>query len=116
MDKKVLIDKLLLDLADDAPMSKLMLKAQAVSFELKNQKFSIWVRNEQRGYKDGESIPKYREVECILKVDIFIPFQGIVTNFTIPVDLIKDKTIRQFLSSTKLALSLSELEDISKKK
>lgn len=34
MDKKELINKLILDLAQDAPMSQVMLMAQAVSFEL----------------------------------------------------------------------------------
>ena len=51
MDKKELINKLILDLAQDAPMSQVMLMAQAVSFELQNKLFSDWVRKEQRGYE-----------------------------------------------------------------
>lgn len=80
MDKKELINKLILDLAQDAPMSQVMLMAQAVSFELQNKLFSDWIRKEQRGYdkcKDNE-IPSYREVSCILKVDLN-PF-GIALN------------------------------------
>ena len=51
MDKKELINKLILDLAQDAPMSQVMLMAQAVSFELQNKLFSDWVRKEQRDRK-----------------------------------------------------------------
>lgn len=116
MDKKELINKLILDLAQDAPMSKVMLMAQAVSFELQNNLFSDWVRKEQRGYdkcKDNE-IPSYREVSCILKVDVFIPFRGMLTNFTVPEGVIKDPTVKKFITSVKLPQSLSELEEIQK--
>lgn len=116
MDKKELINKLILDLAQDAPMSQVMLMAQAVSFELQNKLFSDWVRKEQRGYdkcKDNE-IPSYREVSCILKVDIFIPFRGMITNFTVPEGVIKDPMVKKFVTSVKLSQSLSELEEIQK--
>lgn len=116
MDKKELINKLILDLAQDAPMSKVMLMAQAVSFELQNNLFSDWVRKEQRGYdkcKDNE-IPSYREVSCILKVDVFIPFRGMLTNFTVPEGVIKDPMVKKFITSVKLPQSLSELEEIQK--
>ena len=116
MDKKELINKLILDLAQDAPMSQVMLMAQAVSFELQNKLFSDWVRKEQRGYdkcKDSE-IPFYREVSCILKVDIFIPFRGMITNFTVPEGAIKDSMVKKFVTSVKLPQSLSELEEIQK--
>ena len=116
MDKKELINKLILDLAQDAPMSKVMLMAQAVSFELQNSLFSDWVRKEQRGYdkcKDNE-IPSYREVSCILKVDVFIPFRGMLTNFTVPEGVIKDPTVKKFITNVKLPQSLSELEEIQK--
>ena len=113
MDKCELINKLLMELAEDAPMAKVMLMAQAVSFELRNKRFSNWVRQEQRGYADGQDIPQYREVQCILKVDIFVPFQGVMTNFTIPTDTISDPSVRKFVSSAKLSQSLSELELIN---
>lgn len=113
MDKCELINKLLMELADDAPMSKVMLMAQAVSFELHNKKFSNWVRQEQRGYATDQDIPQYREVQCILKVDIFVPFQGVMTNFTIPIDIISEPSVRKFVSSAKLSQSLSELELIN---
>lgn len=116
MDKKELINKLILDLAQDAPMSQVMLMAQAVSFELQNKLFADWVRKEQRGYdkcKDNE-IPSYREVSCILKVDIFIPFRGMITNFTVPEGVINDPMVKKFVTSVKLSQSLSELEEIQK--
>lgn len=116
MDKKELINKLMLDLAQDAPMAKVMLMAQAVSFELQNNLFSDWVRKEQRGYdkcKNNE-IPSYREVSCILKVDVFIPFRGMITNFTVPEGVIKDPMVKKFVTSARLTQSLSELEEIQK--
>lgn len=115
MNKKELINSLLLDIAHDEPISKVMLLAQAISLELKNKRFADWVRNEQRGYGDGVEIPKYREAPCILRADIFIPFQGIMTNFTIPTDIIDRQDVKNFLSSAKLGQSLSELEEISQK-
>lgn len=61
MDKKELINMLILDLAQDAPMSHVMLMAQAVSFELQNKLFSDWIRKEQRGYEKCKDkwIPRF---------------------------------------------------------
>lgn len=117
MNKRELINKLIMDLAQDAPMAKVMLMAQAVSFELYNEAFTDWVRKEQRGYdkcKD-EEIPNYREVSCLLKVDIFIPFRGILSNFTVPIGSITDSFVRKYVSSVKLPQSVSELEEIQAK-
>lgn len=114
MNKKDLIRDLVMLLAHDEPMNKVMMMAQAVSFELYNNSFSDWVRKEQRGYfntKDDD-IPQYRDIPCILKVDIFIPFRGVLSNFTIPIDVIKEPHVRKFVSSVKLPQSLSELEQI----
>lgn len=48
MDKKQLINNLLLDLAQDASMNKVMSMAQAISFELYNDLFSDWLeRNKE---------------------------------------------------------------------
>lgn len=117
MDKKQLINNLLLDLAQDASMNKVMLMAQAISFELYNDLFSDWVRKEQRGYYNckQEEIPLYREFPCGLKVDIFLPYRGIVTNYMIPQDIIEERLAKDFLSSVKLPQSLAELEHIKSK-
>lgn len=114
MNKRELIRDLMKSLAHDEPMSKVMMMAQAVSFELYNDAFSNWVRKEQRGYhnyKDKE-IPQYRDFPCILRADIFIPYRGMLTNFTIPKDNIQEISVRRFVSSVKLPQSLSELEQI----
>ena len=50
MNKRDLIRDLLQSLAHDEPMHKVMMLAQAVSFELYNKSFSDWVRKEQRCY------------------------------------------------------------------
>ena len=114
MNKRDLIRELLQSLAHDEPMHKVMMLAQAVSFELYNKSFSEWVRKEQRGYLNDNEIPQYREVSCVLKADIFIPFRGILTNYPIPPEIIQDKNIRKVISSIKLPQSLSELEQINK--
>lgn len=114
MNKRDLIRELINSLAHNEPMDKVMMMAQAVSFELYNDMFSDWVRKEQRSYlnyKDTD-IPQYREVPCILRADIFLPYRGIVTNFTIPADIVQDPKVRRFVSSVKLPQSLSELEQI----
>lgn len=114
MDKRGLIRELINSLAHDEPMSKVMMMSQAVSFELYNDAFSDWVRKEQRGYHNckDKDIPGYRDMPCILRADIFLPFRGIVTNFTIPADIIKEASVRKFVSSVKLPQSLTELEQI----
>lgn len=115
MNKRELIRDLINSLAHNEPMNKVMMMAQALSFEFHNGVYSNWVRKEQRGYyndKDKE-IPKYRDIPCILKADIFIPFRGLLTNFTIPADIINDKDVRKFVSSVKMPQSLSELEQIN---
>ena len=114
MNKKDLIRDLINSLAHNEPMDKVMMMAQAVSFELYNQKFSDWVRKEQRGYynSNDKDIPQYRDIPCILRVDIFIPFKGMMKNFTIPSDIIKEPNVRNMVSSVKLPQSLTELEQI----
>ena len=114
MNKRDLIRDLINSLAHDEPMSKVMIMAQAVSFELYNNLFSDWVRKEQRGYHNckDKDIPQYRDIPCILRADIFIPFRGMMTNFTIPADIIKEANVRNFVSSVKLPQSLTELEQI----
>ncbi len=114
MNKRDLIRDLINSLAHDEPMSKVMMMTQAVSFELYNNLFSDWVRKEQRGYHNckDKDIPQYRDIPCILRADIFIPFRGMMTNFTIPADIIKEANVRNFVSSVKLPQSLTELEQI----
>lgn len=112
MNKKELIRDLLGLLAHDEPMSKVMMMAQAVSFELYCDSFSNWVRKEQRGYQNGDDIPQYRETPCVIKADIFIPFRGIMTNYTLPAEIVKEPKVRKFISSVKLPQSLPELEQI----
>lgn len=115
MKKRLLINNLINDIAEDSSISKIMLKAQALSFELYCEDFSNWVRNEQRGYKQDAEIPIYRECGCILKADIFVSYQGIITNYPIPTDQIKNEDIRNFLSSVKIGQSLYELEQLAQK-
>lgn len=114
MNKRELIRDLINSLAHDESMNKVMMMAQAVSFELYNDAFSNWVRKEQRGYHNDKDkdIPQYRDIPCILRADIFLPYRGMLTNYTIPTDMIKEISVRNFVSSVKLPQSLSELEQI----
>lgn len=118
MDKKQLINNLLLDLAQDASMNKVMLMAQAISFELYNDLFSDWVKKEQRGYYNckQEEIPLYREFPCGLKVDIFLPYRGIVTNYMIPQDIIKERLAKDFFIFSKVTAIFSRIRTYKIKK
>ena len=47
METKELIDSIIRDLTNDAPISRIMLKAQAIASVLGIDDFSSWVKKEQ---------------------------------------------------------------------
>lgn len=66
---KELINKIIQDLGDEKPISGILLKSQIVASELGNQEFSNWIFPEQNGYTDVKSLPDYRKLGAIAKVD-----------------------------------------------
>ena len=113
MDVKVLINSIIEDLTSNESISKIMLKAQAISFSLEVDEFSKWVRLEQNGYQKGEDIPEYRRTRCSAKVNLTQGFKQ-VTNLDVPVDAIPDKRAQEMLSYIYFTEPITELEILAK--
>lgn len=112
MDLKDLIDSIIRDLTEDAPISRIMLKAQAISSFLGNKDFAAWVKNEQNGYGKGAELPEYRKCGCSAKVNLTKGFEHI-TNLDVPIDAIPDKETRMMLSTMYFSEPISEIERLS---
>lgn len=112
MDVKDLIDSIIRDLTEDAPISRIMLKAQAISSFLGNKDFAAWVKNEQSGYVKGSELPEYRKCGCSAKVNLTKGFEHI-TNLDVPIDAIPDKETRKMLSTMYFSEPISEIERLS---
>lgn len=114
IDLKKQIESIIEDLANDAPIARILLKAQTIAFYIKDDTFTHWIKAEQNGYEDIKSIPEYRKVKCGVKANISIPFRGIFTNMDVPVDAIKNITIKESLSHIIFLEPISEIEEMSK--
>lgn len=112
MEAKELIDSIIRDLTEDAPISRIMLKAQAIASALGIDEFSKWVKNEQNGYKKGDDIPDYRRTNCSAKVNLTQGWK-MVTNFDVPVDALSDITTREMLSYIYFSDPISEIENLA---
>ena len=114
METKELIDSIIKDLTSDAPISRIMLKAQAIASVLGIDEFSNWIRKEQNGYVKGDDIPDYRRTKCSAKVNLTQGFK-MITNYDVPIDAIPDKTAREILSNIYFSEPISEIEQLSNK-
>lgn len=114
MEIKELIDSIIRDLTNDATISRIMLKAQAIASALGIEDFSNWVKREQNGYEQGDDIPNYRKTKCTAKVNLTQGFK-ILTNYDVPLDAIPDRTAREMLSYIYFSEPISELEQVSNK-
>lgn len=110
---KDLINSIIKDLIDDAPISKIMLKAQAIAANLGNDKFTEWIKREQNGYGKDDDIPEYRKSKCQAKVNMTKGF-NIITNFDVPIDAIPDEKTREVLSHICFSEPISEIDNMSK--
>lgn len=112
MDTKKLIENIIEDLVNDVPISKIMLKAQAIAFALKNEEFSKWVYQEQNGYKDPKRIPDYRKVGSALVVNASFPLGRIVNNYHIPIDILPNPVAKEYFTRARILQSITAIEDL----
>ena len=98
IDLKKQIEGLIEDLGNNEPISKILLKAQTIAFYLKDDTFSNWIKAEQNGYQNTKYLPDYRKINCTIKVDVSMPFRGIIYGIDFPIDAIDDEIIRDNLS------------------
>lgn len=112
IDLKKQIESIIEDLVNDAPISRILLKAQAIAFYIKDETFTNWIKAEQNGYTSDNYLPEYRKVKCGVKANVSIPFRGMYTNMDVPVDAIKNKEIRDILSTIIFIEPISEIEEM----
>lgn len=111
MNKKVLAEKIIIDLTTGESMSTILLKVQLLASLLGNDEFNTWLKNEQYGYTDATTVPEYRKLRCgIIKADIVIPYGGMWKDYDIPLDAIEDTYVRDLMSITPFAEPIATLE------
>ena len=113
MDAKKIIENIIEDLVNDASISKIMLKAQAIAYELGNDDFQQWVYNEQNGYDKAKDVPKYRKIDSGLVVSASFPFGRMANNYLLPIDIIPDKMVQDYLRIVKLTHPIAVIEKMS---
>lgn len=108
---KSLIDSVIMDLSENKSVEGILLKTQTISYYLKDEDFSSWIRHEQNGYGDDDfALPDYRKVNCVVKIDISQPFGCMVKNYPYPCEYIKDEKILDRLTHMPVYEALSEIE------
>ena len=112
IDLKKQIESIIEDLVNNASISSILLKAQAIAFYLKDDTFSNWIKAEQNGYPNINELPEYRKIKCAIKVDVSIPFQGIYNNMDFPIDAIDDANIREDMSHIYFCDPITVLEKL----
>lgn len=103
-------------MGDEKPISSILLKSQIVASELGNQEFANWIFHEQNGYPDVKSLPDYRKLGAIVKVDVTVPFEGRWTNITLPNGVFGDDKANEILFQAQILQSLTEIETLCKGK
>lgn len=111
---KSLIDKIIEDLGNDKPIKGILLRSQILASKLGNDEFSSWISNEQNGYPNAKNIPSYRVLDAFIKADIFLPYKGLLQNYTIPRGIFEEEYINESMSSVRVTQSLSEIERLCK--
>lgn len=111
MNKKDITEKIIIALTAGENLSTIFLKVQLLASLLGNDEFSIWLRNEQYGYTNSESIPEYRKLRGgTIKANILILNGGMWKNFDIPIDAIDDSYVRDLMATTPFAEPIAVLE------
>lgn len=111
MNTKLLIENIIEDLVNDVSISKIMLKAQAIAYALGNDDFQQWVYKEQNGYNSAKEVPEYRIVDSGLVVSASLSFGRIANNYPLPIDIIPDKSVRDYLKVVKLMQPIAIIEN-----
>jgi len=109
---KELIESCIDDLMNNQPISKIFLKMQTISFYLKNNQFSKWFNNEKNGYKSANELPNYRKTGCEVLANIMVSYKGILTDYHIPIDQVKNTTARESLRELLFFESIIDLENL----
>ena len=111
MNLKAQVEGIVSCIADGTNISTILLKAQAIAFALKNMPFSNLITNEQNGWNNIDEIPSYRNIPCLVKAKVAIPYEG-ERIINIPVSNFDNK-IYVHISKMRINEPISTIESIS---
>lgn len=113
---KSLIDSVIVDLSENKSIEAILLKVQTISFYLKDDDFSSWIKHEQNGYgNDTYPLPDYRKVNCVVKIDVS-QYGSMAKNMMFPCEVINDDKICERLTHMPVYESLNEIEQMTSNK
>lgn len=88
---KSLIENVIGDLAENEPLTKILLKVQIIAHRLKNEEFKKWIQNEMNGnYVTKEELPNYRICNCEVLSNISNG-HGILKNLAVSTEMFSNK-------------------------
>ena len=108
---KQMAESILGAITNGESIDSILLKVKIFAAQKGDKDLSQWVNQEMNGY-DGD-LPEYRKLVAGVKVDISRGFQ-IVTDFTYPIDAVKEKEIRERLRIFPINKPIVEIEEFSK--
>lgn len=107
---KELAENILTDLMNNASLSDILLKTKIFATKRDDKELLSWISKELNGY-DDKKLPKYRNLKCGLKIEVFSPLIGnSVVDF--PIDVIENKNVRNDLSIMDLNMPIAEIENL----
>lgn len=107
-----LIQEIINDLtSSDKNIVDALLKTKVIAFKLKNQELLNWVNNEFNGYENGNDLPDYRVIGCVIYGTVSNGF-GMMKNYPIPVYGLEKKD-REMLTTIRMAHSISAIYDLA---
>lgn len=69
---KGMIESVICDLTNNEPVNHYALKLQMISYNLKNETFTIWLEKEINGYQNEDAVPSYRIIPTQVKANLII--------------------------------------------
>lgn len=106
---KELAENILMDLMNNGSISDILLKTKIFASKKGDKELLDWVSHELEGYE--EKTPKYRILNSGLRVEVHVPYQGIV-RLDFPVDIIENDDARNRLSNIPFFSPIGEIEDL----
>lgn len=112
---KGMIESVIEDIANKASIDTFIFKVQLIGRELKNEKFTQWIKSETDGYSLDATLPEYRIFSTQIKADVLIeqPYRGMLTlsAHTMPISSLP-KDIAAKMSKIYLRQSVISLEEM----
>ena len=112
LNYKELAENILSDLMNNGAISDILLKTKIFASQRGDKELLEWVTKELNGYEE-ERPPKYRLLNCGLKVLVFVPLRG-TARVDFPVEMIENENVRDRLSNLAFHMPIAEIENLSK--